>query len=371
MLLDSAIGIGHHLLGKYGSKSSREKYQRLVAEYKASRKSKAFGKSELLLQDVMLAFVRHVNEYYRGSDLPYRFKLSMRPVAELYATLPAKDFGPKQFRAVLEHWLSDTTRSRNYINDHMRRVIAMVQWAVAEELVQPDQLVKIRAVKLLERGRCTAREPEPVTSVPTELLEATLPCLTQVVSDMIRFQLLTGCRPGELVRICPGMVDRSGEVWTIELSKHKTAHKGKRRTIYVGPKAQAVLAPYLLRGADDPCFSPIESEKQRRQARHEARKTPLGYGNGPGSNVARKPRTQPGEAYTTGTYCRAIRYACIRGKLQVWSPNMLRHSCATELRKQHGLEAAQVILGHSELSVTQVYAETNTARAIEVAKLSG
>lgn len=141
---------------------------------------------------------------------------------------------------------------------------------------------------------------------------------------MIRFQLLTGCRPGELVCICLGMVDRNNDVWTIRLVEHKTAHKGKSRTIFIGPKAQAILAPYLLRGADDPCFSPIESEKQRRQARHEARKTPLSCGNKPGSNVARKPRTQPGRAYTTGTYRRAITYACIRGKLQMWAPNMLK-----------------------------------------------
>ena len=30
-----------------------------------------------------------------------------------------------------------------------------------------------------------------------------------------------------------------------------------------------------------------------------------------------------------------------------WSPNQLRHAAATEVRKQFGLEAAQIILGHS------------------------
>jgi site-specific recombinase XerC len=50
----------------------------------------------------------------------------------------------------------------------------------------------------------------------------------------------------------------------------------------------------------------------------------------------------------------------------VWSPHQLRHNAATSLRKQFGLEAAQVILGHRTLTVTQVYAEKNVQAAMRV-----
>ena len=40
----------------------------------------------------------------------------------------------------------------------------------------------------------------------------------------------------------------------------------------------------------------------------------------------------------------------------VWHPHQLRHNAATRLRKEFGLEAAQVILGHKTLAVTEVYA---------------
>ncbi len=40
-----------------------------------------------------------------------------------------------------------------------------------------------------------------------------------------------------------------------------------------------------------------------------------------------------------------------------WHANQLRHSKATEVRRQFGLEAAQVSLGHAKADVTQVYAE--------------
>jgi site-specific recombinase XerD len=54
-----------------------------------------------------------------------------------------------------------------------------------------------------------------------------------------------------------------------------------------------------------------------------------------------------------------------------WHPNQLRHSFATRVRKQHGLEAAQVLLGHSRADVTQVYAERNEELAAKVAAKIG
>ena len=50
-----------------------------------------------------------------------------------------------------------------------------------------------------------------------------------------------------------------------------------------------------------------------------------------------------------------------------WAPNRLRHTFATEVRKAHGLEAAQVLLGHARADVTQVYAERNLSLAARVA----
>jgi integrase len=50
-----------------------------------------------------------------------------------------------------------------------------------------------------------------------------------------------------------------------------------------------------------------------------------------------------------------------------WTPNQLRHTFATEVRKRYGLESAQVLLGHQRCDVTQVYAERNLDLALKVA----
>ena len=54
-----------------------------------------------------------------------------------------------------------------------------------------------------------------------------------------------------------------------------------------------------------------------------------------------------------------------------WTPHRLRHNAATFIRKEYGLEAAQIILGHSRADVTQIYAEANTEKALEVIRVIG
>ena len=45
--------------------------------------------------------------------------------------------------------------------------------------------------------------------------------------------------------------------------------------------------------------------------------------------------------------------------------HQLRHNAATFLRKEFGLEAARVILGHRSAAITEVYAELDHQKAVE------
>jgi integrase len=46
-----------------------------------------------------------------------------------------------------------------------------------------------------------------------------------------------------------------------------------------------------------------------------------------------------------------------------WSPGQLRHNAATAVRRHYGGEAAQVILGHTTLDTTLIYAERDAKLA--------
>lgn len=262
-------------------------------------------------------------------------------------------------------------RLHKHINKQVTRVIAMFKWASKKEICSAAVHTQLAALGGLKKGRTSARETAGVTSVEDVRINATLPHLPEIVADMVRFQRLTGARPGEVCSLRPGDVDRSGNVWIYTPDEHKTEHHEKDRCVFIGPKAQKVLRPYLLRSATSFCFSPAESIAQSRRKQHEKRVTPLSCGNRPGSNRVAMPKRSANDRYTTASYRRAVQRACEKAEVEKWSPNQLRHTAATAIRKRFGLEAAQVICGHETADVTQIYAERDRQLATRVAREVG
>jgi integrase len=111
---------------------------------------------------------------------------------------------------------------------------------------------------------------------------------------MIELQLFSGMRPGEVCRMRTGDVDTTAKPWLYRPARHKTQAHGLQRIVYLGPRAQAVLAPFLRPSLEQYIFSPAEAEAERRAKVHANRQTPLTCGNRPGTNRRRRPRRQPG-----------------------------------------------------------------------------
>ena len=374
-------------LGKHGTSESLERYNREIAQWlQRGGSSGTETRDEITVAEVMAAYLKYAKGYYVKDGKPTReyeiIREVCRKILPLYSKEKASNFGPLALKTVRQTMI-DEDWSRRYINKQMDRIKRMFRWAAAEELIPASIPQTLQMVQGLKKGRTQAREIEPVLPVADSIVERTLEYLPEVPADMVRLQRFTGMRPQEVTILRPSDVDRSGDVWTYTPSSHKTQHQGKQRTIFIGPKAQAVLLRYLVHGPGECCFQPRDSEAKRRAALHEARRTPKRTGNRPGKNRARKPRKKPGTCYSTGSYRRAIHRACDQAfphptlcernqtdmseaeledfrawqSSHRWSPNQLRHAAATEIRSKFGLEEAQVILGHSQADVTQVYAD--------------
>ena len=62
-------------------------------------------------------------------------------------------------------------------------------------------------------------------------------------------------------------LDMSQQVWTLRPLHHKTSHRGLTRTVYFGPRAQAVIRPFLKnRPVGAFLFSAAEAEEEHRAA---------------------------------------------------------------------------------------------------------
>lgn len=371
-------------LGPHNTKASKLEYDRLVSEWLAAgrRLPQSDDVEAVTVVEVCAAYLKHCKAYYvkNGKQTPEVVHVTevLKIVRELYGRYPATDFGPLALKACREKMLTRNW-GRNHINTQAGRIKRMFKWAAAAEMVPGSVLENLKTVDGLRKGRTTAKESKPVLPIDDTTVDATLPHLPAVVADMVRFQRLTGARPGEVCGLRPCDVERSGKVWHYIPAEHKTEHHGRQRTIYIGPQAQDVLRPYLLRAETAHCFSPADSEKQRRAEQHANRKTPLSCGNKPGTNRKRAPKRTPKESYTKDSFNRAIRRGVDKAnkqrdkdhQLEKWSPNRLRHSKATEVRKLFGLEGAQVTLGHAKADVTQVYAERDSELAERVALATG
>ena len=401
-----------HYLGPHQSKTSHFEYDRLILEWIAAGRPSlsVSGKpsGEITIAELINAYRKHADAYYRKDGESTGTSELMRPILRMVRSLYGREvvsaFRPLSLEALQAKWL-ELGHCRKYINQNTARVKAMFRWGVSKDLVPVEVLQRLETVRGLAKGRTEAREAPPVLPVDDSTVDATLPALSPVVRSMVQFQRFTGARPSEVCIIRPMDLDRSGDVWLYRPESHKNKHRGKDRLVFIGPRAQEVLRPYLLRGSDAFCFSPIESERLRREALHAVRKTPLSCGNVPGSHRKSKPQKRAGARYTKDSYRRAVAVACDaafpppapltrlagesvahqysrlsdaeRSELRCWqsehrwSPNQLRHTAGTEIRARFGLEAAQVSLGHSRCDTTQIYAERDHSKGVEVARAIG
>jgi integrase len=404
------------MLGQYGTRASRAEYSRLVAEWHANDRRLVTNTdpiADLTILELLAAFWPWAEKHYRRPDGTNTnelndYRLSLRPVAHLYGTLTAADFSPLKLKAVrqlmidgYEHpkYGAQEALARTVINRRVGRIVRLFKWAVGEELVSAPVHQALKAVTGLQQGRCDARETDPVKPVPDARVEAVLPFLLPPVRAMVQVQRLTGMRPGEVCLMRGIDIDTSGAVWLYKPPYHKLAYRGKPRVIAVGPRAQALIKPFLQLDTQAYLFSPRAAVAHREQVLRANRRSKVQP-----SQVCRKvggPRRCAGERYTSGSYLVAVYRACDRAFLPPaplakradetseqwkrrlsaeqqaelqrwvkdhrWHVNQLRHSHATDVRRQFGLEAAQVSLGHSQAAITELYAERDVGLAVQVA----
>lgn len=384
-----------HYLGPYGSPESHERYQRAVAVWSANRCSPAASSSHgqlvsspsLTVKELCALYWQFAKTYYveeqqiRGEvrvrrptgELP-NLKYAIRSLLELYSTSPAWDFGPLALKALQRHLIA-TSLCRRSINARVDRVKRIFKWGVSEQLVPPAVYEGLRTASGLRFGRSSARETAPVRPVDDASVDAVLPFVSSEVGTMIQLQRLTGMRPGEVVLMRSMDIDRSGDVWVYEPHCHKNSWRGYRRLIPLGPQAQAVLQPFTERPAREYLFSPARAEQQRNAKRRSLRRTPMTPSQARRKGKEMRKRA-PQDRFDVHSYRRAIARGIQQAgkagvEIEHWHPNQLRHSRATEIRKSHGIEAAQVTLGHARADTTQIYAERNLELAITIARRTG
>ena len=375
-------------LGVYGSPESVAAYERTIAEWiqvgkktprpkrlaTAKKERDALGlEGVLTVTELAVKYFEFAQTYYLKNGEPTTevegIRYALKMLRKYYGESPIDEFGPTALKTIRSEFIR-MEWARSTINKQISRIMRMFRWGVSESLVKTDTLIGLQSVPGLKAGRSQAREPEQIRPVSESDVESVRPFVSPVVMAMIDIQRLTGMRPTEVCKLRTSDIIQTDAIWEYRPPQHKTIHHGKKRFVFFGPLAQSVLKPWLRPQQPDAyLFSPELADSIRKAKARANRKTKVQP-----TQVDRakaKPLKKPGVVYNTRSYNHAISYASERAGTGHWHPNQLRHLAATNIRREFGIETARAVLGHSTVSMTEVYAEMDATKARDAMAKSG
>ena len=170
------------------------------------------------LADVEARAKPHTSETYRYYLLPF---------AKKYGTMKPSDLSPPLAEGYARRptW-GDSTR-----HDCLGTLATMFRWAERSRIIDRSPLAGLKRPPKPSRGAEAVIDPDE----HARLLEAA----GKRFKPFLQLLHLTGARPGEVAAITAENFD--AEASCVILKQHKTAHKGKARTIYLCPEAVALL----------------------------------------------------------------------------------------------------------------------------------
>ena len=271
------------MLGIHGSQESKAEYARVLHEWTVmNRKIDTWCgvPADLTIAELIERFWEWAEGYYRYPDGTTtheleEFKRALCPLKYLHGGLVVAEYGPLRLRAVRELMIAGYDHpnfgkqqplSRGVINKRVSRVKHVFKWGVENELILPAIYQGLASLAGLRRGRSKAYETKPVKAVPLAFVEATISKASPTIGDMIRLQLLTGVRPGELLIMRAIDIDMTGPIWVFTPHTHKNAHRDQARVITIGPRGQEIVRRYLQTDVMAYLFSPAVVMRDRHTA---------------------------------------------------------------------------------------------------------
>lgn len=354
-------------LGATGLESTRQRYLEIVLhveQHGCLPAAEPSAGSSIRVDELVARYQIDRNPVWQRSDgskkqEAHSHGYAMRPLLHAIGTMEAASVLPRHLRAVrqlmiagYQHPQFGKQKPQNVVtvSNNFNRIRRVFHWGAEELLIPTESYYRLWLIRRLRKGESGVADSPGVRPVPESDLASTLQELRPIHAAMVRLQLLCGCRAGEIVRLCPGDLDRSGSVWRWNLREHKNAWRGHERVIYLGPEAQRVLAPFLDRPDDRPCFSP-QDMCAGMPPRHDGK--------------------VPGLWYNVTAYNHAIRRACRRANVPEWSPGQLRHNAGTRFVREFGWDVARQLLGHKHIQTTRIYADDSPEAVLDAMARAG
>lgn len=229
---------------------------------------------------------------------------------------PAGLVSTDDIRRYLGYLADERHLQKTSLQAHINILRAFFGWLLAEEMIERDPMRKIRSLRIDVRG---LRHPMKAEELE-RLREA---CASPRERALVEFFASTGCRLSEAV-------DLPAEAVDLRARCVEVVGKGsKRRTVYLSVRAVCLLKTYL-------------TGRKGGTALFAGNRAPYGpLGTRTIEHIIRETGERAGLPYRV-------------------HPHLLRHTFATEaLTAGMDITIIQQLLGHEDVSTTQIYAEVS------------
>lgn len=340
--------------GRHNSQESKAAYREFLA--KNCNVKLDMPKPEpsgLTIVALAAAFLAALYEQENGNKRGIfgMYKWALKPFVAQHGHELAASFGP----LALKRWrdkLAEAEKSRSYIGNCITSIKQTFRWGASEEIVPASVWHALQTVPGLKPGKSKAKEARKKKPVPWSFVELVLPELSPCLQAMVLIQWFTGVRSQSVCMARPSQFTREGDL-LLWRPRHKTEVLGVELVLPLGPRCQAVLAPFLVDHSDRFLFSPRMSNNNRR---YNQRYTTTNYNGCLQNAIAKLNR-------------KLAKVNC--PPIEPFSPHRLRHSKGTMVRAIYGLEATAATLGHAELSTSEIYSAKRFDLACQVARETG
>ncbi len=381
-------------LGEYGTPDSRARYEAHIAQWLAQNCNP--DAVHFTIDELALLYMGHAREYYQKDGEPTselnNVQIALRPLLEVCGTIPVSRFRATDLIRVRNAMIASEC-VRTSINRQIGRIKLMFRWGHEQGRVSEVVLSSID-IAGLKAGRSKAIESDPVNPVSDAAVDAIQSFVSRQVWAMIELQRLTGMRAGEVCSMRGCDLNTAGTIWEYKPRRHKTEHHGRARIVMLGPLAQKIIREFLKADTQAFLFSPADARLEFDARRKAERKTPMKPSQAERQPLG-KPTKAPGGRYTVTSYGQAIRKGCEvafgmpaelrnvstklpaerRKALRVqahawrrahcWHSHQLRHTAATNIRREFGLETSRITLGHATIAMAELYAEPDMQKSRE------
>lgn len=332
--------------GRWGSSEADAKYRALIAEFLLNNRNlpaaAATGGTEdpgLSLAELCAMFLDKKRTQHKNGKLSAsRLRTIERVIGGLrdsdHGMLPAAKFAPRHYFEIRDR-LEDANQKVGTINLHTATIQSMFGWAREREITPYETSGRICDIPQLKDSR-----ERKLEAVPDEHFNAILPFLRPTMKAVVIVMRRTGMRAGEACQLTLDTIDRTGDVWTFRPPQSKTGSFAER-VIGIGPEAQEAMRPFI-----------DETKPSRFLFRSKQGKT-------------------RGRQLIPGDITSAIVKACRKAKVPRFRGHQLRHTRLEEVRRLHGIDAAQVVGGHLNVKTTEIYAPPDREKAVKAARESG